>query len=106
VPGKLEAVLIRAIEPGAGEEVMAKRRGGQQVKVTNLTNGPSKLCMAMYISKARNKTDLTTPPLYIEDASLVPQDDIVDTTRVGVDYSGSGKISPGDSTLEITGLFQ
>ena len=72
---------------------MAKRRG-QQVKVANLTNGPSKLCMAMGISKAQNKTDLTAPPLYIEDAPLVPQDDIVETTRVGVDYSGEWKNKP------------
>ena len=90
VPGKPEAVLIRALEPVAGEEIMAKRRG-QQVKGANLTNGPSKLCMAMGISKAQNKTDLTAPPLYIDDASLVPQDDIVETTRVGVDYSGEWK---------------
>jgi DNA-3-methyladenine glycosylase len=69
---------------------MAKRRG-QDLKEANLTNGPSKLCMAMCISKAQNKTDLTSPPLFIEDAPLVPQEDIVETTRVGVDYSGEWK---------------
>ena len=90
VPGKPEAVLIRAIEPMAGEEIMAKRRG-QQVKIANLTNGPSKMCMAMGISKAQNKTDLTAPPLYIEEAPLVPQEEIVETTRIGVDYSGEWK---------------
>jgi DNA-3-methyladenine glycosylase len=90
VPGKPEAVLIRALEPVAGKEIMAKRRG-QQVKIANLTNGPSKLCMAMGISKAQNKTDLTAPPLYVEDASLVSKGDIVETTRVGVDYSGEWK---------------
>jgi DNA-3-methyladenine glycosylase len=93
VPGKPEAVLIRAIEPVEGEKIMLKRRG-QQVKITNLTNGPSKLCMAMDISKAQNKTDLTVPPFYIEDASLVPKDDIVETTRIGVDYSGEWKNKP------------
>jgi DNA-3-methyladenine glycosylase len=90
VPGKPEAVLIRAIEPMAGEEIMAKRRG-QQVKIANLTNGPSKMCMAMGISKAQNKTDLTAPPLYIEEAPLIPQEEIVETTRIGVDYSGEWK---------------
>jgi DNA-3-methyladenine glycosylase len=93
VPGKPEAVLIRALEPVAGEEIMAKRRG-QQMKVDNLTNGPSKLCMAMGISKAQNKVDVTTSPLYIEDASLIPPIDIVETTRVGVDYSGDWKHNP------------
>lgn len=90
VPGKPEAVLIRALEPVVGEEIMIKRRG-QQVKVANLSNGPSKLCMAMGISKAQNKTDLTAPPLYIEDAPLIPQDNILETTRIGVDYSGEWK---------------
>jgi DNA-3-methyladenine glycosylase len=90
VPGKPEAILIRATESIAGEKIMAKRRG-QQVKIANLTNGPSKMCMAMGISKAQNKTDLTAPPLYIEDAPLVPQEEIVETTRIGVDYSGEWK---------------
>ena len=69
---------------------MAKRRG-RQVKASNLTNGPSKLCMAMDISKTQNRTDLTAPPLFIEDASVVPENNIVDTTRIGVDYSGEWK---------------
>jgi DNA-3-methyladenine glycosylase len=47
--------------------------------------------MAMSILKAQDKTDLTDPPLYIEDAPLVLQDDIMETTRVGVDYSGEWK---------------
>jgi DNA-3-methyladenine glycosylase len=93
VPGKPEAVLIRALEPIVGKEIMLKRRG-QQAKVTNLTNGPSKLCMAMDISKAQNKIDLTAPPFYIEVASLFPKDDIVETTRIGVDYSGEWKNKP------------
>ena len=82
VSGKPEAVLIRALEPVAGEEIMAKRRG-RQVKFANLTNGPGKLCMAMGISKAQNKTDLTAPPLYIENAPLVPQGDIVGNNSCG-----------------------
>ena len=90
VPGKPEAVLIRALEPMAGEEIMSKRRG-QQVKIANLTNGPSKMCMAMGISKAQNKINLTAPPLSIEEAPLVPQEEIVETTRIGVDYSGEWK---------------
>ncbi len=48
LPGKPEAVLIRALEPITGEEIMAKRRG-KQIKFANLTNGPSKLCMAMKV---------------------------------------------------------
>ena len=91
VLGKPEAVLVRALEPVVGEEFMAKRRGAIKGKAVNLTNGPSKLCMAMGISKLQNTTDLTAPPLYIEDASSVPQENIVEATRVGIDYAGDWK---------------
>jgi DNA-3-methyladenine glycosylase len=94
VPGEPEAVLIRSLEPVVGQDIMTKRRGIKQAKVANLTNGPSKLCMAMEISRSQNKTDLTSPPLYIKDAPPVPPYDIVETTRIGVDYAGEWKNNP------------
>jgi DNA-3-methyladenine glycosylase len=94
LPGKPEAVLIRALEPVVGQDIMAKRRGARQAKTVNLTNGPSKLCMAMDISKLQNKTDLTSPPLYIKNAPPVPKTDVVETTRIGVDYAGEWKNRP------------
>jgi len=94
VASKPEAVLIRALEPVAGQDIMAKRRGARQAKAAILTNGPSKLCMPMDISKSQNKTDLTCSPLYIEDAPPVPKEDIVETTRIGGDYAGGWKNRP------------
>lgn len=94
VTGKPEAVLIRALEPVAGEDIMAKRRGVAAGKSLNLTNGPSKLCMAMGISKLQNKLDLTAPPLYVNCASPIRKEEIVETTRVGVDYAGEWKNKP------------
>lgn len=94
VVGKPEAVLIRALEPVAGQNIMEKRRNLTKAKVVNLTNGPSKLCMAMGISKLQNKLDVTTPPLYIKDAPPISEEKIVETTRVGVDYSGEWKNKP------------
>ena len=91
VPEKPEAVLLRALEPVTGIDIMAKRRCVTNGKVANLTSGPGRLCMAMGISKAQNKMDLTCPPLYIKDASSIPQEDIVETTRIGVDYAGEWK---------------
>jgi DNA-3-methyladenine glycosylase len=88
VPGKPEAVLIRALEPVEGIELMAKRRGCPTEKPVNLTNGPGRLCMALGISRAQNMLDLTAPPLYIENAPAVPVGDIVESTRIGVDYAG------------------
>jgi DNA-3-methyladenine glycosylase len=91
VAGKPEAVLIRALEPLIGMEIMAKRRGPPGAKLAYLTNGPGKLCIAMGITKTLNKTDITAPPLYIENALTIPQEDIVETARIGVDYAGDWK---------------
>ncbi len=88
VAGKPEAVLIRALEPVAGMELMAKRRGCSIEKPVNLTNGPGRLCMAMGISRVQNLLDLTVPPLYIEDAPQIAAENIVASKRVGVDYAG------------------
>jgi DNA-3-methyladenine glycosylase len=93
IPGKPEAVLIRALEPVSGLEVMAKRRGGP-ARVNNLTNGPGRVCMAMGITKLQNKADLTAPPFYIQDAPSVDLADIAETTRIGVDYAGEWKGKP------------
>jgi DNA-3-methyladenine glycosylase len=92
VPGKPEAVLVRALEPVEGIELMAKRRkldGGK-----NLTNGPGRLCMAMDITKTQNKLDVTEPPFYIKDAPLIAESEMAETTRIGVDYAGEWKDKP------------
>ena len=94
VPGKPEAVLVRALEPVTGETIMEKRRRINAGKATNLTNGPSKLCMAMGISKLQNKANLIVPPLYINDAPHISHTDIEETTRIGVDYAGEWKNRP------------
>lgn len=88
VAGKPEAVLIRALEPVEGQELMAKRRGNPKGKTQILTNGPGRLCMALGITKAQYGADLTVPPFYIKDAEPVLSQDIVETARVGIDYAG------------------
>lgn len=92
--GKPEAVLVRALEPFTGQNIMEKRRNLKKGKPINLTNGPSKLCMAMDINKEQNKTDLTSPPLYIKYSPLVSEEDIIKTTRIGIDYAGVWKNKP------------
>ncbi len=51
------AVLIRAIEPLAGTELMAERRG--RVRGCDLTRGPGKLCQALAIDRKLDGWDLT-----------------------------------------------
>jgi DNA-3-methyladenine glycosylase len=74
------AVLIRAVEPFEGEELMTERRGRRGIE---LTNGPAKVCQAFAINRAQNGTDLSKGPLRVAltDESL---GDIVQTTRVGI----------------------
>jgi DNA-3-methyladenine glycosylase len=85
--GQGSAVLIRALEPLEGMEVMQQNRGsaGQQASMLQgLCNGPAKLCQALGIDKELNGHDLSKPPLYIELKAPLPKDKIVQTTRIGI----------------------
>lgn len=59
-----EAVLIRAVEPIEGHDIMANNRYKceyselSKLKKKNLTNGPGKLCIALNINKNENGLDL------------------------------------------------
>lgn len=74
------AVLIRAIQPLEGADVMMARRRGQD------TFGPGKLCQAMGIAKSENYTDLTesTSPLRIEAGISIPDSSVTIGARVGL----------------------
>src|SRR4029450_3210696 len=58
------AVLIRALEPVEGIELMRKLRHGQPDH--NLTNGPGKLCIAMGIDRSLDKADLLGDKVWLE----------------------------------------
>lgn len=83
--GAPHAVLIRAVEPLAGLELMASRRGVAPTR-RELTNGPGKLCQAFAIDRAAYGADLTLPPLFLSDG--VPCA-VARCPRVGVDYAGA-----------------
>lgn len=74
------AVLIRAIQPIEGIELMMKRRQGRD------TFGPGKLTQAMGISKRQNYVDLTEPtsPLRIEAGVKVSDKNVTIGARVGL----------------------
>jgi DNA-3-methyladenine glycosylase len=80
--GEGSAVLLRAIEPLEGVEHMeANRRGQHGVLVTN---GPAKLCQALGVDKALNGHDLRQPPLQLVVQPAIAQQEIVQTTRIGI----------------------
>ena len=94
IPGKPEAVLFRALEPIEGIELMKKRRTTVKSKTTNLTNGPSKLCMAMGLTKNQNGADLCTRPFYIRNGESIGEKDVAIATRIGVNYADDWKNKP------------
>lgn len=94
VSGKPEAVLIRALEPVEGITIMTKRRGIGKDQLRSLSNGPSKLCIAMGISKKHNGTDLCDSSLHIEKGLKVSENQISQTKRINVDYAGKWKHLP------------
>jgi DNA-3-methyladenine glycosylase len=80
--GEGSAVLIRAIEPLAAIELMRANRAGRRDH--ELTNGPAKLCYALKINKLLNGHDLSQPPLRLVPGEAVRQQDIIQTTRIGI----------------------
>ncbi len=55
-PGVGEAVLVRALEPCSGIDIMVRRRGGRSV---GLADGPAKLCQALGITLEHDGLDLS-----------------------------------------------
>jgi DNA-3-methyladenine glycosylase len=76
-------VLIRALQPVEGIELMKKARRMDSIK--NLTNGPGKLTQALGINRSDNGMDLTVgKKLYITDGVKVAKKDIKATPRIGI----------------------
>ncbi len=61
------AVLLRALEPLAGIELMRARRGAR-IRDRDLCRGPGRLCQALGVSLAQNGADLRSSDLWIAEA--------------------------------------
>ncbi len=81
--GKGSAVLVRALEPVAGVELMRHRRPVAR-KDTDLTSGPGKLCAALGIDGSHDGLRLQRPPLVIRAGLPVPDEAVEVTPRVGI----------------------
>ncbi|MBS4197443.1 DNA-3-methyladenine glycosylase [Lederbergia citri] len=84
------AVLIRALEPHDGIDLMLKRRPVDNKK--NLTNGPGKLTKAMGITMEDYGHPLFESPLYITHG-IVPEE-IVEGKRIGIENTGEARNYP------------
>ncbi len=81
--GSPGCVLIRALEPLAGLELMRRRRPGVST-VTGLASGPGKLTLAMGIGRQENGADLTLGSFTIRRSSPEPALQILTTPRIGI----------------------
>ncbi len=78
--GDGEAVLIRAVAPIKGIQIMLEHR--QQANLKALASGPGNLCRALAINLKQNGLSLQEKPLYIIDAPEVKE--ITTTPRIGL----------------------
>jgi DNA-3-methyladenine glycosylase len=79
------AILVRALEPVEGIEIMRARRHSHPDH--NLTNGPGKLCIAMGIDRQLNGADLLGDRVWLEEFEPVSPRRIARGPRIGIDYA-------------------
>jgi DNA-3-methyladenine glycosylase len=80
--GVASAVLIRAVEPTMGVELMRERRGGRPVGA--LCDGPGKLAQALGVDLRDNGEALGEGRLVVYDAPRVPDADVAVSGRIGL----------------------
>jgi DNA-3-methyladenine glycosylase len=82
--GQANAVLIRALVPDEGWEVMADNRNGRPT--IEWTNGPAKLAQALGIDKSHNGANLCQPDgvIWLEAARPMKRDEIAAGPRIGL----------------------
>ncbi|MEO6863988.1 MAG: DNA-3-methyladenine glycosylase [Gemmatimonadaceae bacterium] len=84
--GSPSAVLVRAVEPVRGIEVMRRRRPRAH-RDLDLTNGPGKLCLAMAIDGSMNRQSLQRGSLTVRDYMSYPDSQVAITPRIGIRHA-------------------
>jgi DNA-3-methyladenine glycosylase len=79
------AILVRALQPVEGIEIMRMRRHSHPDH--NLTNGPGKLCIAMGIDRQLDRVDLVGDRAWLEEYVDISPSKIAKGPRVGIDYA-------------------
>ncbi len=92
VSGVAEAVLVRAVQPLLGEEMMVERRGTKRLRY-DLTSGPGKLTSALGISMEHNQASLMGDSIWIENWNI-EHEEVVTSPRIGVAYAEEDALLP------------
>jgi DNA-3-methyladenine glycosylase len=87
--GHASAVLLRAVKPLEGIELMRARRGA--IRDRDLARGPGRLTQAFGIARDQNRADLTKPPLMICAGERLPFKSVIATPRVGLGTLQDGR---------------
>ncbi|BAO55947.1 DNA-3-methyladenine glycosylase II [Nonlabens marinus S1-08] len=89
-----DAILIRAVEPVEGIEIMQERRGKELDKT--LTSGPGNFSKAFGLDRSHYGEDLTGNIVWIEESkeSNFRESDIIESKRIGIDYAEEDKDLP------------
>ena len=92
--GQPHAILIRAVQPTDGLDIMLLRRNMEVLK-PNITKGPGSVAKALGISRKINAMSLQSDVIWIEDRGLAFADEEVATgPRIGVAYAGEDALLP------------
>lgn len=94
VENEPHAILIRAIEPLEGKEIIERRRNMSAEKAT-ISSGPGSAAKALGITVSLNKKDLDGEEIWIEDHNIrYSQKDIAEVPRVGIAYAEEHALLP------------
>ncbi len=94
VEGQPHAILVRAIQPTDGLDIMMARRNMSILK-PNITAGPGSVAKALGISRNINAFSLQSETIWIEDRGLTfPDENIAAVPRIGVSYAAEDALLP------------
>jgi DNA-3-methyladenine glycosylase len=89
-----DAILIRAVEPMGGIDIMLKRTGKKQLDNT-LTKGPGNVGKALGIFKHHSGLYLLDEELYLaDDGHKLKEEEIGTSARIGVESAGKDALLP------------
>jgi DNA-3-methyladenine glycosylase len=80
--GQASAVLLRALQPIEGLEIMRERRGG--VPDRQLCSGPGKLCQALGITRTLDGQKMATSPVIVRPPNRWERAQVAVTPRIGI----------------------